>query len=281
MIFWIFAGLSVPAAAWWGLAAGWQETGAGMLWRFPAAALAVLAGLLMAFAVVTAVSAAVVDTKKPCETVSPYYRWLTDQIMGLCVILGRIRITATGMERVPKGKRYLLVCNHLNDLDPVPILRVFRGQELTFISKKENERLPVVGPVMHKLMCLSIDRENDRAALRTILKAVTYLKEDKISVAVFPEGYTSRDGQLQGFRNGVFKIAQKAEAPIVVAVLTNTEQFRENLFRRTTRVSLDVLGVLEPEEIKGAATKDVGDRIHAMMERGIAERKKPAEGRDV
>ena len=112
----------------------------------------------------------------------------------------------------------------------------------------------------------------DREALRTILKAIEFLKQDKTSIAVFPEGYTSKTGKLQEFRNGVFKIAQKAGVPIVVCVLSNTPAIIKNMFRRHTDVYLDVLDVIPAEDLAGVTTVQIGARVHTMMEKGIAAR---------
>ena len=120
----------------------------------------------------------------------------------------------------------------------------------------------------------SIDRENDRAALRTILKAIQFLKEDKTSIAVFPEGYTSKTGELNSFRNGAFKIAQKAGVPIVVCVLSNTPAILKNMFRRHTDVYLDVLDIIPADELNGVTTAQIGSRIHDTMTKGISARRK-------
>ena len=88
-------------------------------------------------------------------------------------------------------------------------------------------------------------------------------------MGVFPEGYESKTGELLPFRNGAFKIAQKAQVPIVVAVLRNTKQIAKNMFRRRTDVDMEILGVVPVEELMGVPTKDVGDRIHKMMEQAL------------
>lgn len=169
------------------------------------------------------------------------------------------------MEKLPQHGRFLLVCNHLSILDPVMLLGCLRTGQLAFISKRENNKLPVVNKLMHKTLCQLINRENDRDALLTILTCVDILKQDKANIAVFPEGYTSRDGRLQPFRNGVFKIAQRAKVPIVVCTIRGTPAvFRNFLHLRHSHVYLDLLAVIPPEELKGQ-TKEVGDRVHAIM----------------
>ena len=124
----------------------------------------------------------------------------------------------------------------------------------------------LVGKMMHKIQCQLIDRENDREALKTILKCIQMLKEDKCSVGVFPEGYIAPDRKLHSFRAGVFKIAQKAQVPIVVCTLTNTASAISRLLKlKPSDIRLSVLKVIEQEELKGRKTVEISDEIYAMM----------------
>ena len=84
------------------------------------------------------------------------------------------------------------------------------------------KKLPLIAKAMQKLYGLFIDRENDREAAKTIIEAIRTLKEQKASIGLFPEGYTSKTCELLPFRNGSFKIALKSKSPIVVCVLNNT-----------------------------------------------------------
>ena len=166
----------------------------------------------------------------------------------------------------PKDGRFLLVCNHINDIDPAVLLKFFKKSQLAFISKQENRTKFVIGPVMHKILCQPINRENDREALKTILKCIQIIKEDKASIAVFPEGYTSMDGLLHPFRCGVFKIAQKANVPIVVCTLQDTQYVLKNALKlKPSKVELHLVGVIPAEELKGRTAVDIGEQVHKMM----------------
>ena len=161
----------------------------------------------------------------------------------------------------------MLICNHCSLADPILLLYAMPGYQLAFVSKKENADMFVIGPMMHKIQCQLINRENDREALKTILKCIQILKEDKASVGVFPEGgILSNDGKLHHFRPGVFKIAQKANVPIVVCTMKNTLNAVPNLLHlKPTHVELSVLEVIPPEEIKGITTVDIADRCYKRM----------------
>lgn len=221
--------------------------------------------LVVLFLLVLYISSLFVDLSKPQTKQSAYFRFLANQFLWNACLYGGVRIHATGLELVPRDKPFLLVSNHIYDYDPIIFILAMPWAKLGFISKKENYTMFVVNKLMHKLECVPVDRENDRAALRSILHTADILKAGKHSMGVFPEGYESKSGELLPFRNGVFKIAQRANVPIVVSVLRGTKDIPKNLFRRRTDVELEVLGVVPTEDITGVLTRDIGDRIHKMM----------------
>ena len=90
---------------------------------------------------------------------------------------------------------------------------------------------------------------------------------------VFPEGGTSKSGLLQPFRNGAFKVAQKAGVPIVICALSNTKAILKNMFRRRTDVYLDVLDVIPASEVAALkTTAEIGTRAHKILSEGLAKR---------
>ena len=209
---------------------------------------------------------AVVDMEKTQEKDSKFYRIVIGLYCRAAMTILQMRIHKTGLEKLPADGRFLLVCNHINDLDPVTLLACMPKAQLAFISKRENDQRFIIGPLMRKILCQPINRENDREALKTILNCIDIIREDKASIAVFPEGYTSLDGLLHPFRHGVFKIAQKANVPIVVCTLQNTNKVFKNAMRLTpTHVHLHLLDVIPAEEVKAVTTVELGNRIHTMM----------------
>ncbi len=225
---------------------------------------------LVLFALVMLISGCFVDLEKEQKTRSRWFSFLIDQFLFIGFLFGGVRIHKKGMELVPRDEKFLLVSNHIYDFDPAIFIQAMPWAKLGFISKKENYTMFFVNKVMHRLHCLPIDRENDRAALKTILKAAQILKTCDHSMAVFPEGYESRSGELLPFRNGAFKIAQRAGVSVVVAVLRGTTDIPKNMFRRPTHVDMEILGVIPAQEICNVPTQVVGDRAHLMMEEALA-----------
>jgi len=237
------------------------------LWIFPLCAFLVfllLAALGFGFLLILCKG---VDQSVPQEDDDPLYRKVTNLYIQSVLPVLRIHVKAQGVEKVPTDGRFLLVCNHCSLFDPIALLRALPKSQLAFVSKQENSTMFVIGPMMHKLLCQLINRENDREALKTILHCIQIVKEDKASVAVFPEGgILSEDGKLHHFRPGVFKIAQKANVPIVVCTLKNTLNVIPNLLRwKRSDVLMSVLEVIPAEELKGVTTVDIAQRCYKLM----------------
>lgn len=217
-----------------------------------------------------------IDTDQPRQEDSPFYRRLAMITIQALIQLLQVKITAEGLEKTPKDGRFLLVCNHIFVADPGILLHCFPDSQLAFISKKENRSLFVVGRIMHAMLCQCLDRENDRAALKTILECIRIVKEDRASIAVFPEGATHSDNHLYPFRPGAFKIAQKCKVPIVVCTLEGTRDILKNGLRlKKSQVRLHLVDVIAPEDFEGLKTTDISERVWEMMRADLSEEYQP------
>ena len=207
------------------------------------------------------------DSEGDFETDDPYIRGIIRWYAPAVFRLLGCKIEATGTEKLPADGRFLLVSNHLADLDPGIFFTVFPNDQLSFIAKKEVRDMPIVGVLMRRILCQFVNRENDREALKTILKCISILKENKANVAVFPEGRKSTDRYLlHHFRPGVFKMAQKADVPIVVCTLRGTQNILPNARKlRRTDVRLNLVEVIPAAELKGVTTVDIAQRVHGIM----------------
>lgn len=209
---------------------------------------------------------AIVDMKKPQGGDNKFYRSCMYHYIDALIRLVGIRLTTEGLEKTPEDGRFLLVCNHQNHADPGVLHYCFRKSNLAFIAKRESAEFFIVGPIMHKTLCQFVNRENDREALKTILRCIQIIKDDAASVAVFPEGGIIEDYKVYPFRSGVLKIAQKAKVPIVVCTLKGTTDLFRNMKRmKPTHIRMRLLDVIPYEQLEGKSTVEIGERIHRMM----------------
>ena len=203
---------------------------------------------------------------------SPFYRFLLDSATAAAMKLLRIRVHVTGAETVPQGRKVLFVGNHRSNFDPIITWYVFKKWKIAFVSKPDNFKVPLFGRIIRKCCFLPIDRENPRNAMATINKASDLLKKQEVSVGIYPEGTRSKTCQLLPFHNGVFKIAQKAEAPTVVLCITGTENIAKRTPFRPTDVYLDVLEVFPGSSIKETRTETIGTVARRLIETNIEKR---------
>ena len=222
-----------------------------------------LAAVAFAFLVVVSY---MVDPNQEQEEDDPFYRKVSNLFVEVLLMALQVRVKACGLEKIPKDGRFLLVCNHQSPADPGVLFHYFRHSQLAFISKKENRDMFCIGRLMHKILCQFIDRDDDRQALQVILRCIRILKDDKASIAVFPEGGTNHDELLHHFRPGVFKIAQKAQVPIVVCTIKNTRPVIHNdLHLKKTNVELKLVEIIPAETLKGRTAVDISNQVYQIM----------------
>ena len=206
-----------------------------------------------------------IDTKKPVDRPAPFFQWATRYTLKLFLAIMRVRVELEGEELLPEG-RWLLVSNHRSAFDALAVICAFDKHDLAFISKPSNMKLPLIGPFAHKICCLALDREDDRAALRSILRAAELVKKGTTSFVIYPEGTRNEGEGLLPFRNGAFKIAQKAKVPIVVMTAENTGKVWKNFPFKATHVKLRVLEVISAAQVAELNTHDIGEEVRRCMQ---------------
>lgn len=235
-------------------------------WLLPASyigAFLVLTALAFGFLILVC---AFIDPDKQRDEDCPWFRKMVLRYVDAVLTVVPVKIRTEGMDKMLKEGRFLLVCNHIDNIDPAFILNQFPKRQIAFVAKKETRSMFLVDKVLPKLLCQLINRENDKEALKTILRCIHLLKNDTVSIAIFPEGRINPYKKLAHFRPGVFKIAQKANVPIVVCTLQNTQHVIPRMLHlKRTTVHLHVLDVVPVEEVQSATTVELAHRIYQMM----------------
>ena len=201
--------------------------------------------------------ALIAGTRGPVENQSPICRHGCAIIAEWLCAWGRVHAVIGGQDLLPQEGRFLWVCNHRSAFDPVVTADRLRGCNIAFLSKPSNMNLPRIARLAWGAGFLAIDRENDREALKAILKAADFLKRGVCSIGLYPEGTRTKTGKLLPFHAGSFKIAQRGNAPIVVAAIQGSEKGGRNFPFRRTVVNLDILEVIPAEKVKALNTQDL------------------------
>lgn len=231
---------------------------------------------LLLFIGFTAASAAVIiflifiatlfiNKKKPQQKPDKVWFFLYNMVNSFLCFWSGMSVKRTENEKLGDGP-YFFVTNHRSNFDTMLISMYYRKYKPLMVSKPENFDIPIAGPAIHKSGFLCMPKDNPRKTLEVVNKAAEYLKEGKYSVGLCPEGTRNKDGiDLLPFKNGCFKMAIKANAPIVVICINGTENIHKNFPLKRTKVYFDLIKVIKPEEYQGKNTSEIGDEIRSLM----------------
>lgn len=124
-------------------------------------------------------------------------------------------LTCEGTEYLPASGPAIVVCNHLNYLDPFIVGVVF-PRPLHFMAKSELFEKRWLAWLLRKVYAFPVRRgQSDRQAIRHALKILA----DGHVLALFPEGTRSRTGELQELQRGAAMLALRSRAPIIPTVI--------------------------------------------------------------
>lgn len=129
------------------------------------------------------------------------------------------RVRVLGREKLPWSGPAVLVANHLSLVDILVCYGLFRP--FKWVAKAELFRVPIVGWNMWLNDYVRVLR-GDRESIKQMMAHCRRHLAAGTPVLLFPEGTRSRDGQLQAFKDGAFRLASEAGCPIVPIAITGT-----------------------------------------------------------
>lgn len=208
--------------------------------------------------------AQVLPVSTPTKRLYRVYHWFIQHTLSWVMWVLGYRVTLNGEERLPVDRPFLLVSNHLSNFDPLVTLAAFRHHSLSFVSKPENFKIPIIGRAMRVACFLPIDRENPRNAVTTIKQAAEQIRTTGLSVAIYPEGTRNKTGKgLLPFHAGSFKIAKLAHCPVVVIAVRYEQRFCGK------QATIDVLGVMDQAYVDEKQTADMSEQARTWIEQHL------------
>lgn len=175
------------------------------------------------------------------------------------------RVRVVGREHADPRKSYVIVLNHNTVID-IPTL-YFLPLNFRWVSKREVFRVPFFGQflVLHGDIC--IDRGRAAAARDQMVGEGCKWLGRGASVAVFPEGTRSKDGEIHRFKTGAFALAKEAGVEILPVVLEGTATLikKNFLFNWGNRITLRVLPPVPAERVAATEVHELAQQVHDEM----------------
>ena len=175
------------------------------------------------------------------------------------------RFRIEGLEHVDCKARYVITLNHQAMTD-IPAL-YFVPLNFRWVSKREVFKIPFFGQLLRLHGDICIDRGRAAEAMEQLLREGERWIGRGASVAIFPEGTRSKDGEIHRFKAGAFELARKAEVAILPVVLDGTDTLikKNRAFRWRHTITVKVLKPVSVEEVKAAEPKEMAERVHDRM----------------
>lgn len=156
-----------------------------------------------------------------------------------------------GLKNVDRRKAYIIVVNHQSMADILCLFNTFL--HFKWVAKRPLFKLPLLGWNMFLNGYVPIDRGNAESRERCMAVCQAWLKRGS-SVLFFPEGTRSRDGTLQSFKVGAFRLALESGhdvLPVVIRGSLHAIPKHSLLLSGKSRMRLEVLPPIAVRDFLG------------------------------
>lgn len=189
------------------------------------------------------------------------------------VRLAGIKIEADMGDVDPNG-HYVFIGNHQSNLDIPVLFEMLKKNRIRFVAKKSLFDIPIYGKALAHAGHICVDRENRRAAMKSLNEAVEKAKGG-VSPFIFPEGTRNTNlGELMEFKVGGMIIALKSGLPVVPIVMTNTGRVMgkgQLIIDNRPVVRVKALPIIDPSEYTLKDREKLKDDLYAMMNKAYKE----------
>jgi 1-acyl-sn-glycerol-3-phosphate acyltransferase len=134
-----------------------------------------------------------------------------------------VKIKVEGLEKIKEDGSYVFVSNHVSYMD-TPVALASLPVRFRFLAKRGLFQIPFLGWHLARAGHIRVPREDARAAVKTMTLAAQVVREQGISLLIFPEGGRTRTGEMRAFKEGAAFIAIKAGVPLVPIALKGTRK---------------------------------------------------------
>ena len=214
--------------------------------------------------------------KKERTKQSKYYRKVLLFYNYFLFDLFNMKIEYSGLEKLKRGEKYMVISNHRSNLDSLLIDTYLKEFGLVFVAKKSLFKIPFVRRIIHGCNYIYLDRGDIKQECRAIKKGINILNDsnDPCSVGVFPEGTRTinKDYTLGEFKPGCFNLAKKTKCKIVLSCTRYTDLVNKGLLFKRHKVFYDIIDVIDYEEYKDMNTIELSKLCHDKIEEYLKER---------
>ena len=159
------------------------------------------------------------------------------------VIWGKTLSFIFNIKLIVKGKHnlqnrnYIFAANHASLID-IPLLLIAVNRYTVFIAKSELSKIPIFKSILDRAGFIFVDRKNNDSAVKSMNNLMEDIKKIPRSVAIFPEGTRTSDGELLPFKKGAAIFAINTDIPIIPVAISGTYSWSKKKLFDISQLSL-------------------------------------------
>ena len=120
-----------------------------------------------------------------------------------------------------QDRNYIFAANHASLID-IPLLLIAVNRYTVFIAKSELSKIPIFKSILDRAGFIFVDRKNNDSAVKSMNNLMDDIKKIPRSVAIFPEGTRTSDGNLLPFKKGAAIFAINTDIPVIPVAISGT-----------------------------------------------------------
>jgi 1-acyl-sn-glycerol-3-phosphate acyltransferase len=169
-------------------------------------------------------------------------------------------------------KTSLFICNHVNLFDAFVIYSTI-PQFVRGFEFESHFRYPIYGWMMGRFGNIPVPDEPSREGLERMNQRAKAAFDSGVSLIAFAEGGRTRDGHVQPFKKGIFKLAQKYAVPIVpMSIVGSFEFYRTGHWMlRPAKIIVYLHDTIEASEVCSMDTDALRARVQEIVAAPVEE----------
>lgn len=178
-------------------------------------------------------------------------------------------IKIKGKENINPKKVYMIVANHLSQLDILSAS--FLPINFKWVSKSEAFKVPIIGWSMRLNECVELKR-GDKKSIIEMVKDASKAIDKGSSIFIFPEGTRSKTGEINEFKPGAFIIAKRKKISILPIAISGTNKIlpRDGLnFEPKGNINYTILPEITYDEYKDMDTNEIAKIVQEKISNTI------------
>jgi 1-acyl-sn-glycerol-3-phosphate acyltransferase len=225
----------------------------GMSWLHFLIAVPILIGL-----------AAVLDPRK--------HDWLQRGLCKRIAFFSGAKVVLKATPGFDPQRTSIFMVNHVNLLDPFMLYcavpQLVRGWEL-----ESHFRIPIYGWLMKRFGNVPVPDVRSPKDLKRLWRMTKEAIDSGVSLIIFPEAKRTRDGHVNAFEEGGFRLAQQLGVPIVPASLVGSFHHLRtgHWLLRPTTITVVLHGTIETKGMKKEDVPALVERVRKMVDAPVEE----------